>query len=101
VSAAFYGNSKRSQSTQFPGDVDLGELNLAFEPGAPAVVPARTFDRKLLDRIYDRTPAVNLNIYSSRKVFKYNILDCSGPPDGPLTELIKGGAGNGQGSERA
>jgi len=53
------------------------------------VVPARTFDRKLLDRIYDRTPAVNLNIYSSRKVFKSNILDCSGPSDGPLTELIK------------
>jgi hypothetical protein len=77
VSTEYYGNSKRSEADNPPGDVGLGAEEFDMAPGASAAIPARTFDRKLLNRIYDRPPVANVNVYSSRNVFKYNIIDCT------------------------
>lgn len=88
VAAWYFGNSKRSEGDNPPGDIDLGEDQFEIKPDAAAAVPARTFDRGLLDRVYNRTPILNVNVFSSRKVFKDNILDCSGPQD-PIVELAK------------
>ncbi|MGZ5095948.1 MAG: YARHG domain-containing protein [Burkholderiales bacterium] len=88
VAAYYFGNSKRSEGGNPPGDIDLGQDRFEVGPDAPATVPARTFDRRLLDRVYNRTPIVNVNVFSSRKIFKDNILDCSGPQD-PVVELAK------------
>jgi YARHG domain len=88
VSAEYYGNSKRSEADNAPGDVRLGDEEFNMLPGAPATIPARTFDRKMLDRIYDRTPVVNVNVYSSRNVFKYNIVDCASL-QAPVVDLAK------------
>jgi hypothetical protein len=54
----------------------------------PGPLP-RTFDRRLLDKIYDRTPEVNVNVFSSRNVFKFNILGCGGHPQDRVVELAK------------
>ncbi len=88
VAAYYFGNSKRSEGDNPPGDIDLGQDRSEVGPDAPATVPARSFDRKLLDRVYNRKPIVNVNVFSSRKVFKDNILDCSGPQD-RIVELTK------------
>ena len=77
VAAYYYGNRTRSDAGDDPHDIDLGEDQIDVQPGAPAVIPPHTFDRKLLQKAFDRIPAVNINVFSSRKVFRDNILDCN------------------------
>lgn len=88
VAAYYFGNSKRSDGDNPPGDIDLGQDQFEVRPDGTATVPAHTFDRWLLDKVYNRTPIMNVNVFSSRKIFKDNILDCSGPQD-PVPELAK------------
>jgi hypothetical protein len=63
----FNSNSKRSEGDNPPGELDLREDQFDVKPDAPAAVPARTFDRRLLDRVYNRTPILKVNVFSSRE----------------------------------
>ncbi|MEH2472157.1 hypothetical protein V1281_006655 [Nitrobacteraceae bacterium AZCC 2161] len=88
-SARYYGNSKRSEGANPFGDVFLGETNGDVGPEIVlALVPGGMFDARGVDRIYDRDPQVNINIFSSRRVFKYNVLSCDTPQDS-VAELAK------------
>jgi hypothetical protein len=88
VAAYYYGNPTRSDAGDDPRDVDFGEDQIDVQPGAPAVIPPHAFDRKLLNKVFDRIPAVNINVFSSRKVFSDNILDCD-IVQGSVVELAK------------
>jgi hypothetical protein len=90
IAAMYFGNTKRANANDADGDVALGDdfFDIAPEAANGTTIPVRPFARRELEPIFDRTPRVNFNIYSSRKVFKDNLLDCSGPQDS-VVELAK------------
>ncbi len=79
LAATYYGNSKKSDSDSWPSDITLSRVEIDVAASAASVLatlPAGTFDRRMVDRIYDREPQVNVQIYSSRRVFINNIVNC-------------------------
>lgn len=90
VEATYYGNSRRADGDQTPGDVPLGihAFDVSAEAANVTTIPAPTFDRRLTDKVFDRTPRVTIRARSSRKVFIYNLLECGMPQDS-VVELAK------------
>jgi hypothetical protein len=90
IAAMYFGNTRREKANDADGDVPLGDDYFDFRPeeANSISIPVRPFSRKALDPIFDRTPRVNINVFSSRNVFKYNVIDCSGPQDS-VVELSK------------
>lgn len=90
IAAMYFGNTKRENADDANGDVPLGDDFFDYRPEEvnSISVPVRAFPKRALDPIFDRTPRVNINVYSSRNIFKYNVLDCGGPQDS-VVELAK------------
>lgn len=91
LAATYYGNSKRSESDTWPSDITLSEVEVDVPASAESVLatlPAGTFERRMVNRIYDREPQVNVQIYSSRKVFKFNVVNCD-MQQSPVADLAR------------
>ena len=76
ISTVYYGNSRSDSDSEFPDDISLGTEDVDILPGNIARLGGTPVDRNDVERIFDRKPMLFVNVYSSRKVFKDNILDC-------------------------
>lgn len=90
VAASWYGepNIRHQSAADESGQIDMGqsELNLSSEGGTVRFTPA-AINSKRLSWLKEGV-RVNVNVYSARRHWTDNILNCE-IADGPLTELTR------------
>jgi hypothetical protein len=76
VSAFYYGEAAKPKDGDEMGQVWLGNEDADIGGGGAVTFGKIKIDAKRLKLVKGRKATVNINVYTSRKVFENNLLDC-------------------------
>lgn len=76
VAAYYYGEAKPGVPADEVGEISLGSETKDIEQGSSVTLGGRIAPAEELSKIVGGKPKLLINVYSSRKVFEDNLLDC-------------------------
>ncbi len=76
VSAYYFGEAKPGVAADEAGEIQFGEEVKDIVVGQSANLGGQTFSAKEVRKVVGERPQLLINVYSSRRVFQDNILDC-------------------------
>jgi hypothetical protein len=88
LAVEFYGSTGKGFADDFPGEITLGSQDMDVQPGQAVSLGGIVVSQVDLNAVQ---PQIWMNVYSSRKVFQDNLLDCDAIQE-PLGDITKAGA---------
>lgn len=87
LAVEFYGSTTAGHADDFPGEITLGSQDMDVAPGEVPTLGGITVSQQALNAVQ---PQIWMNVYTSRKVFQDNLLDCDAIQE-PYADLTKTG----------
>lgn len=76
ISAMYYGEASPGFKGDDMGEIQLGTQDVDINGAGQATLGGIIFDSRKVAQIVGKSPQLLINVYTSRKIFENNLLDC-------------------------